>query len=399
MKFSVLIPTRNRLQYLKYAVETVLRQDYDDWELIISDNDSEEDIAGYAHSLNDPRIKYYRTDRFVPVTDNWNNALHKSSGEYVIMLGDDDCLMRGYFTTMSNLIKEYAHPDVIYTKAYLYAYPGVMAGFPDGYLQLYGCADFFDLSDKPFWLDISRALNLVEQSMNFKSLFGYNSQFSLVKREFIDSLQCKGNFFQSPYPDFYATNVLFLKAKRILIYPHPMVTIGICPKSFGFFFFNQQESAGVDFLHNMHSKEVADKLQNVILPGVMNNTFWLLAMETIRNNYSSEFNLCVNYRRYRFIQIGTFYKFYYADKRFSKIELQELQKKMTIWERLIYGVGFGCLFTLVGLMPLKLRSKVFDVLRKIKHQYSPRVLPKHSGYFKNILEVYEKQTQCLGLHT
>src|SRR5687768_14162221 len=120
MKFSVLLPTRNRLEYLRYAVQTVLRQDYADWELIISDNFSEDDIAGYVQSLNDERIKYYRTDSFVPVTDNWNNALYKSSGDYVIMLGDDDGLMPGYFTTMQRLIAEYSEPDVIYTKAYIF---------------------------------------------------------------------------------------------------------------------------------------------------------------------------------------------------------------------------------------------------------------------------------------
>ena len=43
MKFSVLLPTYNRLDLLQYAVESVTRQDYDDWELIISDNQSEDD--------------------------------------------------------------------------------------------------------------------------------------------------------------------------------------------------------------------------------------------------------------------------------------------------------------------------------------------------------------------
>ena len=80
MKFSVLLPTRNRLDLLSYAIETVRRQDYSDWEIIVSDNSSEEDIAGYVRSLDDSRIKYYRTDQFVPVTDNWNNALAKSDG-------------------------------------------------------------------------------------------------------------------------------------------------------------------------------------------------------------------------------------------------------------------------------------------------------------------------------
>ena len=101
MKFSVLLPTRNRLDLLSYAIETVRRQDYLDWEIIVFDNVSEEDIQGYVRSLNDSRIKCYRTEKLVPVTDNWNNALSKSNGDYVIMLGDDDCLMEGYFSTLN----------------------------------------------------------------------------------------------------------------------------------------------------------------------------------------------------------------------------------------------------------------------------------------------------------
>ena len=45
---SVLLPTKNRLTYLRYAVESVRRQDYPHWEIVISDNHSEEDILGYA---------------------------------------------------------------------------------------------------------------------------------------------------------------------------------------------------------------------------------------------------------------------------------------------------------------------------------------------------------------
>ena len=47
MKLSVLLPTRNRLTFLRYAIESVRRQDVPDWEIIVSDNHSEEDIAGY----------------------------------------------------------------------------------------------------------------------------------------------------------------------------------------------------------------------------------------------------------------------------------------------------------------------------------------------------------------
>ena len=48
---SVLLPTRNRLEYLRYAIETVLRQDDPDLEVVVSDNDSEEDIHGHVSGM------------------------------------------------------------------------------------------------------------------------------------------------------------------------------------------------------------------------------------------------------------------------------------------------------------------------------------------------------------
>ena len=80
MLFSVLLPTHDRLEYLRYAVESVRRQDEDDWELIVSDNDSTDDIAGFVEGLGDERVRYVRTESFVPVTENWNNALRHSRG-------------------------------------------------------------------------------------------------------------------------------------------------------------------------------------------------------------------------------------------------------------------------------------------------------------------------------
>ncbi len=61
---SVLLPTRNRLEYLRTAIETVRRQDDGDWELVVSDNDSEEDIAGHVASLA-RRSHPLRADRVV----------------------------------------------------------------------------------------------------------------------------------------------------------------------------------------------------------------------------------------------------------------------------------------------------------------------------------------------
>lgn len=88
-KFSFLLPTRNRLDLLNYAVETVLRQDYVDWEPIIWDNFSDEDIGDCVAKLHDARLLYSRTDRFVSVTENWNNTLNDALGDHLMMLSDE----------------------------------------------------------------------------------------------------------------------------------------------------------------------------------------------------------------------------------------------------------------------------------------------------------------------
>jgi glycosyltransferase involved in cell wall biosynthesis len=377
MKFSVLLPTKNRLDLLQYAITSVIRQDYDDWEIIISDNCSEQDVAGYVRSLNDSRIKYYKTTAAIPVTDNWNEALEKSTGDYVIMLGDDDCLMPGYFQAALKLISAYESPDCIYTKAFQYAYPGVMPGFPEGFLQ-FSYASFFR-GDEPFWLSEKVAQEQARASMDFRLTFNFNMQHSLVSRKLINSLASYGHFFQSPYPDYYASNVIFLKAKRILVYPVPIVTIGISPKSFGFYYFNDQENSGTVFLKNIPDAEVASRIKKVILSGSNMNTSWLLAMETIKRNFGDELELQVNYRRYRYWQLFQTYQ------KGSIVALRRVWNEMHFDEKVFFMIIEGLKRRPLGY----LRNDIVSWLTAKANPYPEPDLKTKAVTYKNILDVFD----------
>jgi glycosyltransferase involved in cell wall biosynthesis len=390
IKFSVLLPTRNRLDLLRYAVETVRRQDYENWEVIISDNCSEEDIGGYVQSLREPRISYHRTESFIPVTDNWNRALEKSSGDYVIMLGDDDCLMKGFFSTISQLVEQHSAPDFIYTSAYLFTYPGVTSSQPEGLLQHYGYADFLRSAKAPFLLEKRRALESVRHSLNFKVRFGYNMQFSAVSRRFIDSLKPYGKFFQSPYPDYYASNVLMLKANRILVTPQSLVTIGISPKSFGFFYFNAQETKGTEFLKNLPDADMARRLQKIILPGTNMNNSWLLAMETILRNFGAETAGPINYARYRLLQICAVYKKRLLKEPGVEAEGQELWQRMNAREKAMYGLPLSLVSRVTGWLPLACRALLAKVISAALRTYPWRPLQRIPGNYKTILDVFEQ---------
>lgn len=388
MKFSVLLPTRNRVRYLAFAIQTVLRQDYSDWEIIVSDNDSEEDVAGLCRSLGDVRVKYYRTSEFIPVTDNWNNALSRSTGDYVIMLGDDDGLMRGHLSTMARLIRQFDQPDLVYTGAYIYAYPGVLPGHPDGLLQRNSNPIF--ASREPFWLPAPHGRALVDQAMKLRMPVTFNMQHSVISQRFIDSLAEKGAFFQSPYPDFYATNVAFLKSDRILVYQRPMVTIGITPRSYGFFHFNKDEKGGMEFLKNAPDAESAARLAHVILPGNKNNTSWLLAMTTLERNYGKETGVRTDYARYRRLQMIHAYKGHYLDRRLSASELGEVTRSMHLLERLVYGIPMRAAFSILRVLPTKLLALLLTRLRRAAGQYSGLGPVQANLGLQSVLDVFER---------
>jgi glycosyltransferase involved in cell wall biosynthesis len=305
MKISVLLPTRNRLDLLVKAVESVRRQDYDDWEIVISDNASTEDVAGYVAGLDDSRVRLLRSHHVLSVTENWNRALDASAGDYVVMLGDDDALLKGYMRTLADEVIRLDRPEVIYTEAVQYAYPNVFPWHPDPFVQIAYCG--FMKSAQPFKLDRSLARACVDASLRFQITFGFNMQYFLVSQEVLTRLRRDGSFYHSPYPDYYAANALLLNASSIVVHPSPIVVIGISPKSFGYFYFNDREREGGAMLKNQLSPELFTRLERWLVPGEDMNTNYLAAMEMLVKHFGADHDLHVRYENYRFTQFRSRY--------------------------------------------------------------------------------------------
>ena len=93
-KISIIIPTYNRADYLKSAIESILLQSYTDFEIVISDNASTDHTEAVIKSFNDARIKYYRNSENLGVVTNHNIAIEKCLGEYIHVFSDDDLMSR-----------------------------------------------------------------------------------------------------------------------------------------------------------------------------------------------------------------------------------------------------------------------------------------------------------------
>lgn len=99
MLVSICIPTYNRLAFLQEAVTSALNQSYDNIEIIIGQDPTPNGIDksiqewAVAQQKKDNRIVYFFNNTNLGLGGNWNACLQKATGDYYIMIGDDDRLL------------------------------------------------------------------------------------------------------------------------------------------------------------------------------------------------------------------------------------------------------------------------------------------------------------------
>lgn len=88
---TVILPTYNRLHYLRQAVQSVLAQTFTDWELIIADDGSDEQTRAYLGDCEAlPRVRVMLLPRLGNPGAVRNVALREARGEYIAFLDSDD---------------------------------------------------------------------------------------------------------------------------------------------------------------------------------------------------------------------------------------------------------------------------------------------------------------------
>ena len=149
-KVSIGIPTYNRCNLLGDAINSALKQTYKNIEIIVFDNDSTDDTDQIIFSFEDSRLFYFRNDKNIGMVGNWNSCLEKATGEFFLLLSDDD------------ILEEYAIEILI-------------AGFIDDTISLsYGGVSFIDENNFPLELnnlsapEIESGRNLVLNILKYK---------------------------------------------------------------------------------------------------------------------------------------------------------------------------------------------------------------------------------------
>lgn len=91
--FSIAIPTYNRAAKLRFTLYNILRQDYTNYEIIVSDNNSTDDTEKVVTSFKTDKIRYLRNKTNIGGIQNLKKAITHATGRYVFLHGDDDMIL------------------------------------------------------------------------------------------------------------------------------------------------------------------------------------------------------------------------------------------------------------------------------------------------------------------
>ena len=87
---SIIIPTYNRAEDLKRALQSVFDQTFTDWEVLVVDNHSIDNTDSLIESFNDPKIRLLKIHNEGVIAASRNLGLKHALGEYVAFLDSDD---------------------------------------------------------------------------------------------------------------------------------------------------------------------------------------------------------------------------------------------------------------------------------------------------------------------
>ena len=119
---SVIMPCYKRFDTFQIALESVLNQDCNfAYEVVVVDNNVEDNslIQKYIQQIDKPNVFYYRNDKNIGMTANWNRGIELSRADDVTFCHDDDMLLPNCLSRLMELRKQYSKELILSRRHYI----------------------------------------------------------------------------------------------------------------------------------------------------------------------------------------------------------------------------------------------------------------------------------------
>lgn len=230
--FSVIIPQKDRAEYLVHTLRTCMIQDYPNFEVIVSDDCSEDNSVEVVRELakQDPRIRLFAHEHHLGMRDNFEFALNQVKPGYVMALGGDDGLTPGCIWRMYEILKETGKELLTWT--------------PSGFIYPIkeGAANTFyvnrNRNHKVRTIKSSGFLNSIAKSFKYHPndlcpMFYVKGVASTVLVDRVKSRTSDGCFYYCPTPDGFSGVVLAGEVEDYAFTYEPLSVMGTTTKSQG----------------------------------------------------------------------------------------------------------------------------------------------------------------------
>lgn len=107
VKYSIIIPVYNSIKYLPTCIESIIIQDFESYEIIVSDDNSSDGTDLYLKTLNHPKVRVVRPERRLSMAEHFEWALQHAKGDWLMFVGGDDGL-QSYFFSLAEKLTELA---------------------------------------------------------------------------------------------------------------------------------------------------------------------------------------------------------------------------------------------------------------------------------------------------
>lgn len=230
-RFTVIIPQKDRAEYMYHTLRTCMIQDYPNFEVIVSDDCSEDNSVEVIGKLaeQDSRIKLFAHKEHLGMRDNFEFALNQVKPGYVMALGGDDGLTPGCIWRMYEIIKETGLQLLAWPPA-TFCYSGIVGGRNIFYIRRRKKGKVKCIKSSDFLNKITETFNYQIDECPMFYMKGVAST-DLVDR--VKSRTKDGSFYYCPTPDGFSGVVLAGEVEEYAYVEEPLSIAGVSPKSQG----------------------------------------------------------------------------------------------------------------------------------------------------------------------
>lgn len=111
--FSIIIPTYNRAEFIKKTIESILKQDYDNFEIIIVDDGSKDNTEEVISAIQSDKIKYFKKENGERGAAR-NYGIARAKGDYITFLDSDDLLYQNHFSTALKMVEQNTNCEIFH---------------------------------------------------------------------------------------------------------------------------------------------------------------------------------------------------------------------------------------------------------------------------------------------